>query len=365
VKVPFVDLGAGNAELRDELDAAYARVVASGRFVLGAEVEAFEREFADYCGAAHCVGVGNGLDAITLIVRALGLGPGDEVIVPSHTCIATWLGVSHAGAVPVPVECDERTFNLDAARVEAALTPRTRAVLPVHLYGQAADMEALRTVCARAGVALIEDAAQAHGATCNGRRAGALGTAAAFSFYPTKNLGALGDGGAVVTDDATLAQRVRRLRNYGALGRSDHDLAGANSRLDEMQAAWLRVRLSRLDAWNARRAEAAARYGELLRDCDVVLPTAPPWAQPVWHLYVVRTPARDAVRSRLAQAGVDTLVHYPVAPHLQRAFAGLGLRDGALPVAERLANEVLSLPLWPQVSAAQQAYVANALRAAR
>jgi dTDP-3-amino-3,4,6-trideoxy-alpha-D-glucose transaminase len=365
VKVPVLDLRAGNDELRDELDAAYARVMASGRFVLGAEVEAFEHEFAGYCGAAHCVGVGNGLDAITLIVRALGLGPGDEVIVPSHGCIATWLGVSHAGAVPVPVECDERTFNLDPARVDAALTSRTRAVLPVHLYGQPADMTALRALCARAKVALIEDVAQAHGARCNGQRVGALGIAAAFSFYPTKNLGALGDGGAVVTDDAALAERVRRLRNYGALGRSDHDLAGANSRLDEVQAAWLRVRLRHLDAWNARRAAAAARYGELLKNCDVLLPTVPAWAQPVWHLYVVRTRARDAVRRRLAEAGVETLVHYPVAAHLQRAFADLRLREGALPVAERLAQEVLSLPLWPQIAAAQQAHVAAALRASR
>src|SRR5450432_2730841 len=256
-RVPFSDLGAGYAEIRVELDAAWQRVLASGRLVLGPEVEAFETEFAQYCGAAHCVGTGNGLDALTLILRALGIGPGDEVIVPAFTYIATWLAVTHAGATPVPVEPDPRTFNLDAARIENAISSRTRAIMPVHLYGQPADVEPIARIATRHGLALVEDAAQAHGAAYRGRRVGTLGVAAGFSFYPTKNLGALGDGGAVVTDDASLAMRVRRLRNYGSIEKNRHDLVGVNSRLDELQAAFLRVKLRVLDASNRRRQIAA------------------------------------------------------------------------------------------------------------
>jgi dTDP-3-amino-3,4,6-trideoxy-alpha-D-glucose transaminase len=356
--VPFLDLRAAHAELEGALDAAWRRVLSSGRLVLGPEVEAFENAFAAYCGAAHCVGVGNGLDALTLILRALGIGAGDEVIVPSHTFVATWLAVTHAGATPVAVEPDPATFTLDASRVDAAVTRRTRALMPVHLYGQTADMAGLAAVAAKHGLAIVEDAAQAHGASYGGVRAGALGTAAGFSFYPAKNLGALGDAGAVVTNDAALAERVRRLRNYGARSKYDHDIAGVNSRLDELQAALLSVKLSRLDAWNAQRRTAAARYLELLRDAPLVLPSVAAQCEPVWHLFVIRSPERDRLQHVLRASGIETLVHYPVPPHRQGAYAHL--REGALPIAERLADEVLSLPLWPQMSAQVQERVADA-----
>jgi dTDP-4-amino-4,6-dideoxygalactose transaminase len=360
--IPFLDLGAGHAEAREELDAAWQRVLASDRLILGPEVEAFEAEFAAYCGAAHCVGVGNGLDALTLILRGLGIGAGDEVIVPSNTYIATWLAVTHAGATPVPVEPDSETFNLDPARVESALTSRTRAILPVHLYGQPADMEPIAAIAGRHGLAVVEDAAQAHGARYRGRRVGTLGTAAGFSFYPTKNLGAFGDAGAVVTDDAGFAARVRRLRNYGSRQKYVNEVAGVNSRLDELQAALLRVKLPRLDGWNRQRQAAADRYRALLADVDIGLPPVPRWADPVWHLFVVRSTVRERLRAALATMAVETMVHYPIPPHRQAAYAALGLAEGSLPVAERLHREVLSLPLWPQISEAQQVRVADALR---
>ena len=363
-QVPFSDLGAGYAEVRIELDAAWQRVLASGRLVLGPEVDAFEAEFAEYCGAAHCVGVGNGLDALTLILRALGIGPGDEVIVPAYTYIATWLAVTHAGAIPVPIEPDSRTFNLDPARIESAITSRTRAIMPVHLYGQPADMEPIARLAARHGLALVEDAAQAHGARCRGRRVGTLGIAAGFSFYPTKNLGALGDAGAVVTDDAALAGRVRRLRNYGSIEKHRHELMGVNSRLDELQAALLRVKLRMLDAWNTRRQIAAQRYGTLLAGAGVGLPAIPPWADAVWHLFVVRSTERDRLRRKLDDAGIETMIHYPTPPHLQPAYAKLGLAEGSLPISEHLHREVLSLPMWPQISEAQQIRVAEVLHRA-
>lgn len=362
--VPFSDLGAGYTEIRAELDAAWQRVLASGRLVLGPEVEGFESEFAQYCGAAHCVGVGNGLDALTLILRALGIGPGDEVIVPAYTFIATWLAVTHAGATPVPVEPDPRTFNLDAARIEEAISSRTRAIMPVHLYGQPADMEPIARLAARHGLALIEDAAQAHGAAYRGRRVGTLGVAAGFSFYPTKNLGALGDGGAVVTDDVSLATGVRQLRNYGSIEKYRHELVGVNSRLDELQAAFLRVKLRVLDACNSRRRIAAQRYAILLSDAGVGLPVVPEWADPAWHLYVVRATRRDRLRRALDDAGIETMIHYPTPPHLQPAYAGLGLPAGSLPVSELLHREVLSLPMWPQISEEQQQRVAEALHRA-
>ena len=283
---------------------------------------------------------------------------------PANTYIATWLAVTHAGVTPVPVEPDPATFNVDPARVDAAVTPRTRAILPVHLYGQPADMTALAAVARRHGLALVEDAAQAHGARCRGRRAGALGTAAGFSFYPTKNLGAFGDAGAVVTDDAALAERVRRWRNYGSREKYRNEFAGVNSRLDELQAALLRVKLARLDAWNGLRQAAAQRYLALLADLGLGLPAVPSWADPVWHLFVVRSPERERLRAALAAAGVETMIHYPFAPHRQPAYATLGLADGSLPVTERLHREVLSLPLWPQIGEAQQARVAEALRLA-
>jgi dTDP-4-amino-4,6-dideoxygalactose transaminase len=362
--VPFLDLPAGQAEVRPQLDAAWRRVLASNRLILGPEVEAFEAAFAAYCGAAHCVGVGNGLDALTLILRALAIGPGDEVIVPSNTYIATWLAVTRIGAKPVPVEPDPATFNLDPGRVESALTSRTRAIMPVHLYGQPADMAPIAKVAVRHGLAIVEDAAQAHGASYRGRRVGTLGTAAGFSFYPTKNLGALGDAGAVVTDDAALAGRIRRLANYGSREKYRNEVAGVNSRLDELQAAVLHVKLRALDGWNRQRQVAAERYRSLLADVGVCVPAVPSWIRPVWHLFVIRSPKRDRLQLLLREAGIETMIHYPIPPHLQPAYAGLGLPEGSLPIAERLHREVLSVPFWPQISEAQQLRVVEALRRA-
>ena len=361
--VPFLDLKAPHRELYPELDAAYDRVLNSGWFILGKEVEAFEREFAAYCEADHCIGVGNGLEALHLILRAYGIGPGDEVIVPANTYIATWLAVSYAGARPVPVEPDARTYNLDPALIEAAITPATKAILPVHLYGQPADMDPINTIAARHGLKVVEDAAQAHGARYKGRRVGGLGDAAGFSFYPGKNLGALGDGGAVVTNDSELAERVRVLRNYGSRVKYHNEIKGFNSRLDELQAALLRVKLPVLDEWNQRRRDAAARYLDGLAGSELGLPSIPDWAEPVWHLFVVRHPQRDALQQRLQQAGIGTMIHYPVPPHLQPAYAELGYSAGAFPISEAMHREVLSLPMGPQLTAAQLEAVMMAMQA--
>ncbi|UQX05389.1 DegT/DnrJ/EryC1/StrS family aminotransferase [Streptomyces sp. RerS4] len=363
--VPFLDLRAPYAELRAGLDAAWARVMGSGRFVLGPEVEAFEAEFAAYCGGAHCVSVGDGGSALELILRGLGIGPGDEVIVPAHTFVATWLAVSATGARPVPAEVDEHTWTLDAAAVAAAVTPRTRAVIPVHLYGHPADLRALRACAGRYGLALVEDAAQAPGARVDGRRIGSGDSTVAFSLYPGKNLGAVGDGGAVVTSDGELARRIRLLRNYGCEVKYRHEVRGTNSRLDELQAAVLRVKLEVLDEWNARRADVAKRY---LAAWDglpgLTLPRVAPWAAPVWHLFVVRCARREELRRLLEAAGVETLIHYPVPVHRSGAYADAGLPAGAFPLSERLADEVLSLPIGPHLSAGQVERVVTALEEA-
>lgn len=361
MEIPFLDIAAQHAEIRAELDGAWRRVADRGWFILGEEVAAFEREFAAYCETAHCVGVGNGLDALHLILRGYGIGPGDEVIVPAHTFIATWLAVMFAGARSVPVEPDARTWNIDPTRIEAAITPRTRAILPVHLYGQPADMEAINEIARRYGLKVIEDAAQAHGARYRGRRAGGLGDAAGFSFYPGKNLGALGDGGAVVTNDAALAARIRALRNYGSEEKYRHDEPGFNSRLDELQAAFLRVKLRRLDEWNRRRGELAGLYMERLKDVDIGLPQVPAWADPAWHLFVVRTPRRDALQRHLAQAGIGTVVHYPLPPHRQKACSALS-DSWNLPQAEQLSSEVLSLPMGSTLAPDQLVRVVSAVR---
>jgi dTDP-3-amino-3,4,6-trideoxy-alpha-D-glucose transaminase len=363
MNVPFLDLRAAYSELRDELDAATRRVAESGWYVLGAEVEAFEAEFAAYCGARHCVAVGNGLDALTLLLRACGVGPGDEVIVPAHTFIATWLAVTAAGALPVAADVDERTGNLDPARAEEAVTPRTAAILPVHLYGRPADMDALAAVAGRHGLALLEDAAQAHGARYKGRRVGALGRAAGFSFYPVKNLGALGDGGAVTTDDAALAARLRLLRNYGSATKYHHEERGVNSRLDELQAALLRVKLRRLDEWNGRRAGVARLYADVLADVPgLALPIISRGSEPVWHLFVVRHRRRDELQRHLAGCGVGSMIHYPVPPHLSGAYRGGGWRGENLAVSERFARECLSLPIGPHLAAGDAEAVAGAVR---
>lgn len=361
---PFLDFQEAHLEIRQELDAAYDRVLNSGWFILGQEVEAFEREFAAYCEADYCVGVGNGLEALHLILRAYGIGPGDEVIVPANTYIATWLAVSYAGAKPVPVEPDARTYNLDPALIEAAITPMTKAILPVHLYGQPADMDPINAVAVRHGLKVVEDAAQAHGARYKGRRVGGLGDAAGFSFYPGKNLGALGDGGAVVTNDAEMAERVRVLRNYGSWVKYHNGVKGFNSRLDELQAALLRVKLPVLDDWNQRRRAVAVRYLDGLAGSELGLPSIPDWAEPVWHLFVVRHPQRDALQQRLQQAGIGTMIHYPIPPHLQSAYTELGYGAGVFPLTEAIHLEVLSLPMGPQLTAAQQDRVLQAVRCA-
>ena len=352
--------------MRGELADAFERVLSAGRLILDREVAAFEAEFAQYCGARHCVGVGNGLDALAIALKARGIGPGDEVIVPGHTFIASWLAVAQVGAVPVAADVRPDTCNLDPDSLAAAITPRTAAVMPVHLYGNPAPMQAINRLAARHGLFVLEDAAQAHGARYGGRRAGVLGDAAAFSFYPTKNLGALGDGGAIVTDDDALAERARRYRNYGSSAKYIHDIAGTNSRLDELQAAFLRLRLPRLDAENARRRALAAAYRERLTGLgDLRLPESEPesgpGAEPVYHLFVVRSLARDDLATGLAQRGIGTMVHYPRPPHLQRAFAALPPRM-PLPVTEALAGEVLSLPLWPAMTEAHIECVAAAVR---
>ncbi len=363
-RIPFLDLAAAYAELQDELDAAALRVMASGQFILGPEVSAFETEFAAYCDTRHAVGVGSGLDALRLILLGYGIGQGDEVIVPSNTFIATWLAVTQAGATPLPVEPDPVTHNVTAEAVEAAITPYTKAIMPVHLYGQPADMDAIMALGRDRGIPVVEDAAQAHGARYRGRRAGGLGDAAAFSFYPGKNLGAMGDAGAVTTDDGELAERVRMLRNYGSTIKYHHDVPGLNSRLDSLQAAALRLKLRRLDEWNERRRALAARYLEQLAGVHgLVLPAAADWAEPVWHLFVVRHPQRDALQQRLSEAGVDTIIHYPIPPHLSGAYAP-AFEGGALPLAERLAGEVLSLPMGPHLAFEDADTVAAAVREA-
>lgn len=351
MEVPFLDLKEVHARYADELKAAAARVIDSGRYVLGEELDAFEREFATYCGMRHAVGVGSGLDALALILRGyLGLGAlaeGDEVIVPGNTFIASFLAISGNRLVPVPVEPDPATFNLDPACVAAAIGPRTRAIMAVHLYGQLADMPALAALAKRHGLLLIEDAAQAHGATSGGRKAGAFGDAAAFSFFPAKNLGALGDGGAVVTCDARLAERVAALRNYGSDTKYHHLFQGINSRLDEIQAALLRVKLRHLDDDLARRRRVAQRYREGIRHPQILLPEVACEECHAWHLFVVRCRRRDALKQHLQAQGVQSQVHYPVPPHCQPAYAELC--ELRLPLTERLHREVLSLPLGPSL----------------
>jgi dTDP-3-amino-3,4,6-trideoxy-alpha-D-glucose transaminase len=358
--VAFSDLAAAHHEIRAELDDAVRRSVDSGWYLLGPELERFEEDFARYCEVDHCVGVGSGVAAIELGLRALGVGPGDEVIVPAYTWIASWLGISRIGATPVGVDVDPTTWSIDPTLIEAAIGPRTKAILPVHLRGEPVDAGAIERLAAKHRLVVVEDAAQAHGARVGGRRAGSLGDAAAFSFYPTKNLGALGDGGAVTTDDAEVADRIRLLRNYGTRNRYEIEVAGVNSRLAEIQSAVLATKLPHLDRWNGRRADLAAIYDEALRGAPgLELPEVRPGSEPAWHLYVVSLADRDGVREALRVAGVETLVHYPVLPHLSPAYAELKIPRGTFPVAERLAESVLSLPLYPQLKAETISRVAD------
>lgn len=353
-------------ELRNEMDAAYRRVMESGWYILGEETERFEQNFAKYCGVKHCVGLGNGLEALHLILRAYDIGEGDEVIVPANTYIASWLAITYASATPVPVEPIEATYNLDPSRIEAAISPRTKAIMAVHLYGQPADMDSLREVATRRGLRLIEDAAQAHGATVDGRRAGSLSDAAGWSFYPGKNLGAMGDAGAVTTDDDQVADRIRVLRNYGSRVKYHNEVKGFNSRLDPLHAAFLDAKLKHLEDWNARRKALAGRYFEALADVpNLILPHVPAWADPSWHLFVIRHPERDALQKHLTENGIGTLIHYPIPPHLSDAYREMGFKQGDFPITEAIHRTVLSIPMGPHLRADQLDRVVEAIRSFR
>ena len=347
MNIPFTDLKQQYLEVKEELDTAYKRVMESGWYILGNEVSAFESEFANYCGVKFCIGVANGLEALTLALKAWNVGPNDEVIVPSNTFIATWLAVTQVGAKPIPVEPDVSTYNIDPEKIESAITESTKLILPVHLYGQPADMDKICKLSKKHGLKILEDSAQAHGALYKGKKTGNLGDASGFSFYPNKNLGAFGDGGAVTTNDEELAQNVRILRNNGSSKKYVNEVIGYNSRLDELMAAFLRVKLKHIDEWNSRRKKIAKWYFERLPGSfpEWILPTAPVWAEPCWHIYVIRTDNRDAYQSKLTELGVGTLIHYPIPPHLQRAYEFLHYTQGSYPIAEKLAKEVLSIPM--------------------
>ncbi len=349
--IPFLDLKAINLRQRDEFHRALDKVLDSGWLILGEECKSFEVEFASYCGAKECIGVGNGLEALHLVLRAWGIGPGDEVIVPSNTYIATWLAVTYTGAIPVPVEPDRKTYNIDPAQIERAITPRTKAIIAVHLYGQPAKMSAINDVAKKHSLRVLEDAAQAHGAEYMGYRVGAIGDAAGFSFYPGKNLGALGDGGAIVTNDSVLANQLRALRNYGSHVKYHNEVLGFNSRLDELQAAFLRMKLPLLNSDNEHRAEIAKMYDHGLSGIEgLTLPEITDGNVSAWHLYVVLHPQRDKLASYLADHGISTMIHYPIPPHLQPAYLNLGFKKGDFPISEKIHSEALSLPIGPSIS---------------
>ena len=350
MKIPLVDLYAQYTSIKSEIDAAVQRVISNSAFVGGREVSMFEAEFAEFCNARACASVANGTDALTLAMRALGIGPGDEVITVAHTFIATAEAISALGATPVFIDIREDTLLMDPALLENAITPRTCAVIPVHLYGQPCQMDLITSIARRHRLKIIEDAAEAHGATWQGASVGTLGDAACFSFYPGKNLGAYGDGGAVVSNDAELIRRIRMLANHGRLEKYQHQIIGVNSRLDGLQAAILRVKLNHLNDWNAIRRKHAAFYIERLQGHDVILPFTHPGALPVWHLFVVRVPNRDLCKKQLHDKGIETGVHYPIPLHLQPAYQFLGLGMGALPVTEAAATQVLSLPMYPEMT---------------
>lgn len=361
MNIPFLDLKTTYDELKPEFDAAYHRVMESGWYLLGQELEAFEAEFAAYCGAKYCIGVGNGLDALHLILRAYDIGPGDEVIVPVHTFIATWLAVSQVGATPVPVDIVPDYYGIDPSLIEAAVTEKTKAIMPVHLYGHPADMDPINKIAQKHGLKVIEDAAQAHGAEYKGKRCGTLGDAAAFSFYPGKNLGAFADAGAVTTDDPMLAEKIRKLRNYGCVVRYQHELQGVNSRIDELTAAFLRVKLCKLDEWNSRRKKIAAFYLTHLPPATCHLPAVAEGVEHAWHLFVIRHPQRDLLQKKLSEAGISTLIHYPVPPHLTDAYQNLGFKAGDFPATEQLCSQFLSLPIGPHMNTVQVGYVCGQL----
>lgn len=365
MKVPFLELTSTYLELKEEIDAAVAGVMSKGHYILGSEVEAFEEEFARYIGVEHCVGVASGLDALILSLRAYRIGPGDEVIVPSNTYVASALAVSHVGAQVKFVEPDPATHNIDPAGIEKAVTARTKAIIPVHLYGLPADMDSIGSIAEQHNLIVVEDAAQAHGAEYKGKKAGSLGHVGAFSFYPTKNLGAFGDSGAITTNDALVAEEVRALRNYGCRTKYSSDCKGVNSRLDELQATILRVKLRHLDQWNRRRRQIAGIYSDRLSHVTTLsLPSEPSGYRSSWHLYVITSPNRHNLQKDLGAKGIGTIVHYPVPPYRQGAYLEMGLEQGTFPVADRLAEQVLSLPLSPHIQSDTAEWVASSIKAA-
>jgi dTDP-4-amino-4,6-dideoxygalactose transaminase len=360
--INFLDLKKVLAPQNEQLASAVNRVLQSGWFILGPETESFEDEFANYCGANYCIGVGNGLDALRLALLAHDIGPGDEVIVPAHTFIATWLAVSQTGATPIPVEPDPNTYNIDPSQVEASITARTKAILPVHLYGRPADIDKLTVIANRHNLLIIEDAAQAHGATYHGKRIGGHGNTVAWSFYPGKNLGALGDGGAVTTNDSAVSRKIQKLRNYGSEKKYYHDDLGFNSRLDEIQAAVLRVRLQHLDKDNAARRVIAKTYISKLSCNAIILPSSNLIDESVWHLFVIQSSTRNKLQQDLASEGISTMIHYPCAPHLQKAYSHLSYQVGSMPITELLQDKVLSLPISPTQTVDETEYIISALK---
>lgn len=365
--VPFLDVRATYSELRAELDNAAIGVLQSGSYILGSELKAFEQEFATFCNADYAVGVGNGLDALQLILKAIGVGRGDEVIVPSNTFIATWLAVSHLGATIVPVEPKIETYNIDPSKIEAAITSRTKVIVPVHLYGQPAEMEPIRKIAEQNRLFVVEDAAQSHGATYNGVPVGILGHAAGFSFYPGKNLGAFGDGGAVVTNSVEISASVSRLRNYGSENKYEHLEIGFNSRLDEMQAALLRVKLRRLSKWNERRTNIAKIYLNELKGFDAfILPQLSENCKSAWHLFVIRVQDRVAFQRHMEERGVATAIHYPIPPHIQKAYFNSGMVKGnSFPISEKIHREIVSVPIGPHLRDDQVSQVVGAMKSYR
>lgn len=362
MQVPFLDLRSSYIELKSAIDDSVKRVLNSGTYILGEEVEGFETEWSEFCSTNHTIGVANGLDALCLALRAMDVKNGDEVIVPSNTYIATWLAVSQCGAVPVPVEPDPHTYNIDPCKIEGAITPRTKVILPVHLYGQPADLDPIITIARKYGLRVLEDGAQAHGALYKGKRLGAHGDAVSWSFYPGKNLGALGDGGAVTTNDAEIADRIRVLRNYGSRIKYVNEVQGCNSRLDPIQAAVLRTKLRVLDEWNLRRKKIAADYLASLSSCSITLPHVPNYSDPVWHLFAVRHPDRDKFQKQLSDAGISTMIHYPIPPHEQLAYADAGFAACSFPTASRIAKEVISLPIGPHLDEESVDYICTTVR---
>jgi dTDP-4-amino-4,6-dideoxygalactose transaminase len=357
MKIPFLDLKAGYQELEKEITDATNRVLRSGWYILGPEVEAFEAEFASYCQAEHCIGVGNGLDALTLSLKALGIGVGDEVIVPSNTYIATWLAVSHCGATPVPVEPNEYTYNINPILIESVINEKTKAIIPVHLYGQPADLHPILKIAKKYNLKVIEDAAQCHGAKYKGQRIGSHGDVVTWSFYPGKNLGAFGDGGAITTNNCEIANKIKLLRNYGSEKKYFNDIIGLNSRLDPLQAAILRIKLNYLDEWNERRKSIARKYLENLDSSKFGLPHVENYADSVWHLFVVTHDQRNAFQERMNEIRISTVIHYPIPPHKQKAYNHIEFEENQIAMSSHLASKVISLPIGPQLKEEQVEYV--------